>query len=105
MSAAFDERRVEARLAKLLWRGTLAGCASIGLGLLLNLWIHAPGSARTASALMNAGILLLIVLPIVRVALMFTAFLRARDLRFATAAAAVLLIIALSVAVGLWTKA
>lgn len=104
MSASIDERRLEGSLARLLWLGTMIGCTLIGLGLALVLSRHAPGGARAASALMDAGILLLIVLPIVRVALMLTVFLRERDLRFAAAAAAVLLIIALSLAVGLWIK-
>lgn len=104
MSAGVDERRLEDKLARLLWEGTLGGCALIGAGLLLTLSVHTPMSARAAFALMNAGILLLILLPVVRVGLMLTAFLRERDLRFAAAAAAVLLIIALSLAVGLWTR-
>jgi uncharacterized membrane protein len=99
-----DERRLEDRLARLLWLGTLIGCAVIGMGLLLFLSVHAPVGVRAASALMDAGILLLIGLPIVRVALMLSVFLRERDVRFAMAAAAVLLIIALSLAVGLWVK-
>ena len=104
MTAAIDEGRLEGRLARLLWLGTLAGCALISLGLLLVLSLHTPGSGRAASALMNAGILLLILLPILRVALMLSVFVRERDRRFATTAAAVLLIIALSLAVGLWTR-
>lgn len=105
MRVLIDERRLEDRLARLLWLGTLSGCALIGIGLLLFLAVHVASGARTAYALMNAGILLLIVLPILRVALMLSVFLRERDVRFATAAAAVLLIIALSLAVGLWTQA
>lgn len=104
MSAGVDERRLEDKLARLLWEGTLGGCALIGVGLLLTLSVHTPMSARAAFALMNTGILLLILLPVVRVGLMLTVFLRERDLRFAAAAAAVLLIIALSLAVGLWTR-
>lgn len=105
MSVTIDERRLEVRLARLLWFGTLSGCVLMGLGWLLFLSIHAAVSARVAYALMDAGVLLLIVLPIIRVALMLSVFLRERDVRFATAAAAVLLIIALSLAAGLWTKA
>jgi len=104
MTAAIDEGRLEGRLARLLWLGTLSGCALIGVGLLLLFGMHTPASARAASALMNAGILLLILLPVVRVALMLAVFVRERDRRFATTAAAVLLIIALSLAVGLWTR-
>ncbi|HTT06735.1 MAG TPA: DUF1634 domain-containing protein [Steroidobacteraceae bacterium] len=104
MSGAIDERGLENRLARLLWLGTLCGCALIGVGLLLTLSLHTPIGARAAYALMNAGILLLILLPIVRVGVMLTVFLRERERRFATAAAAVLLIIAISLAVGLWTR-
>ena len=104
MSVVLDERRLEDRLARLLWLGTLSGCALIGAGLLWTLAVHPPISAHAAYALMNAGILLLILLPIVRVGLMLSVFLRERDLRFSTAAAAVLLIIAISLAVGLWTR-
>lgn len=105
MRAALEERRLENRLARFLWLGTLSGCVLIGMGLLLFLSTHTPASARQAYTLMDAGVLLLIVLPIVRVALMLSVFLREREVRFAMAAAAVLLIIAISLAVGLWVKA
>jgi uncharacterized membrane protein len=104
MSARIDERRLEKRLAGLLWRGTLASCAIIGLGLLLMLLPHAPRTTQLGSLLMNGGIALLLLLPIVRVALMLAVFVRERELRFAGAATVVLLIIAISLAVGLWTR-
>lgn len=105
MNVRIDERHLEKRLAGLLWLGTLAGCITIGLGLLFVLVPRIPDGAHLGPLLMDGGIALLLLLPIVRVALMFAVFVRERDLRFAGTAAAVLLIIAISLAVGLWTRA
>lgn len=76
-------------LALLLKIGTWAACALVAAGLVL-----------THPTLVIVGVLLLIALPILRVVLMAGWFAAHRELRFALAAAAVLLIILLSAALG-----
>jgi uncharacterized membrane protein len=88
-------------LAQLLGHGTWAGCAVIGLGLVLPVF----GGAALASHLLVAGIGLFIALPVLRVILMLSYFLRRGDKGFAAISALVLAIILAGIAVGLWIRA
>lgn len=83
--------RLNNRLAQLLAFGTWASCGLIAAGMVLPVFI---ASARSgAQHLVSTGIVLLIVLPTVRVAMMGTWFLIHRDPDFALIAALVLAII------------
>jgi hypothetical protein len=83
-------------LARLLGAGTWTACGFIAAGMLLN----AAGFSRHSSTLLSAGILLLISLPVLRVAAMGIWFLFRRDFSFALIAALVLTIILVSTLLG-----
>jgi uncharacterized protein DUF1634 len=83
-------------LATVLHRGTWIGSCVIAVGLALPM----VGGSEASSAMMGtwiitAGILLLIVLPVLRVLLMLIVFVRERDFRFGATAMLVLAIILL----------
>lgn len=82
-------------LGRLLHYGTYVASAVIAVGLMLAL-----ASSAAGMRIATAGIVLFILLPVVRVGAMLVFFWRARDFRFATIAALVLLIIAFSFVVG-----
>jgi uncharacterized membrane protein len=88
-------RQLEQVLGRLLHYGTLLASAVIAAGLILAAASGAPG-VRIATA----GIVILILLPVVRVGAMVIFFLRARDYRFGAIAVLVLLIILFSYLVG-----
>ena len=94
---------LESLLARLLNVGTCAASVVIGVGLVLSLFKEQAALA-TAAQLLTAGIGLFILLPILRVILMFTIYLKNRDYRFAVAAAVVLLIIFAGCAIGILSK-
>ena len=94
---------LESLLARLLNVGTWAASVVIGVGLVLSLFKEQAALA-TAAQLLTAGIGLFILLPILRVILMFTIYLKNRDYRFAVAAAVVLLIIFAGCAIGILSK-
>ena len=96
------DRALESLLATTLQRGTWVAGGVIAIGLIMPLLggggAHLmPGSGDRMVA---AGIALLILLPVVRVALMLIAFIRERDFRFAAIAGLVLLIIVTGLIVG-----
>lgn len=99
---AAGDRALESLLATTLQRGTWLAGGVIAIGLLMPLLGDAGAHVTAASAdrMVAAGIALLILLPVVRVALMLIAFIRGRDYRFAAIAAFVLLIIVIGVIVG-----
>jgi uncharacterized membrane protein len=85
-------------LARLLSLGTWASCVLIVAGLA---WPHATATAGSSGAhLVALGTLLLIVLPVMRVAVMGVWFARNREFTFAAVAATVLLIILISAVLG-----
>ena len=86
---------LESLLGRLLHYGTLAATVLIALGVVLPI---ARGGWGLGIA--TAGIALLILLPVLRVATMLIFFLRAGDYRYGAVAALVLLIISLSFFVG-----
>ena len=94
--------RMEAILAGLLRYGALAASGWIAVGMLMGM-LGGPSSdlhAGLASRCMEIGIVLLIVLPVVRVALTTAVFLFERDYLFAAISGAVLGIIALGFLLG-----
>jgi uncharacterized membrane protein len=84
------ERR-ERLIAGLLWYGTWAACAVIGIGMTAGLLGYGGLDVQ------RTGIALFILLPIGRVALMLAMFVRERDYTYAAISAVVLAIIAAGV--------
>ncbi len=93
-------RPLEHLLAWQLHYGTWLACLVIALGLGAAFF---GGSA--GEPIVNAGIALFILLPVLRLALMLVIFLRTRDYRFGVIAAVVLIIIGLSLTLGLLASA
>ncbi|HXB73263.1 MAG TPA: DUF1634 domain-containing protein [Candidatus Acidoferrales bacterium] len=96
--------RLEELLAAFLRYGSWSALAVIGLGYVLAL-ISSHRPTRNLAALPNmrlvsAGIVLFILLPILRVLLMFLVFVRERDFRFAFISGMVLAIILLGIFLG-----
>jgi uncharacterized membrane protein len=87
-----SDRALERRVARVLQDGTWAAASVIGVGL-------ASGSVRVVTA----GIIGLILLPVVRVTLMLAAYLGQRDYRLSAIAGLVLLFLALGFLTGLRT--
>ncbi len=94
--------RLEGILAGLLRYGALAASGWIAVGMVMGMLGGAPSDlhAGLASQCMAIGIVLLIVLPVVRVALTTAVFLFERDYLFAAISGAVLGIIALGFLLG-----
>jgi hypothetical protein len=90
---------LERRLAQALSVGTWTCSAVIGVGFMISFWY------RAGATIEMAGIAVFIMLPVARVALMLTAFLRRRELLFAALAALVLAIIIGGTAASLYTHA
>jgi uncharacterized membrane protein len=95
---------LERLLARVLYAGTWLASVMIAIGIGLAL-IDSPAGAHGATnasdmRIVTAGIVLFILLPIVRVALMLIAFLRQRDFGLSAVAALVLLFISLGFVVG-----
>jgi uncharacterized membrane protein len=88
-------RHLERQLGRLLHYGTYVVSTVIALGLAL-----AVASGAFGMRVATAGIVLFILLPVVRVAVMLVFFLRAGDYRFGAIAALVMLIILFSCFIG-----
>jgi uncharacterized membrane protein len=101
MSAA---GRLEEMLAALLRFGSWSASAAIGLGYALALISsHSPTwnlAVLPNIRIVSVGIVLFIMLPILRVLLMFLVFIRERDFRFAFISGIVLAIIFLGIFLG-----
>jgi len=95
--------RIESLLAGVLNVGTWLASIVIAAGLLLSLFYQRK-PFPTGEQVVTAGIGLFILLPIVRVMLMLTIFVKERDYKFAAAAAVVLLVIFAGFAVGTLSK-
>lgn len=95
--------RIEPLLARLLNVGTCVASMVIAVGLVLSLSNQQP-PLLIATQLITAGIGLFILLPILRVILMLTIYLKAGDYQFAVAAAVVLFTIFAGCAIGLLSK-
>ena len=94
---------MESLLASLLNLGTWVASIAIAAGLVLSLF-HERTPFPTGGQVVTAGIGLFILLPILRVILMLTIFVKERDYKFAAAAAFVLLIIFAGFAIGVLSK-
>jgi uncharacterized membrane protein len=98
--------RLEGMLARLLNYGTWFSSAVTALGLALVLvegYLGVSALGRpSGTTIVTAGIALLIMLPVLRLALMLVVFLRERDYMFGIVTAAVLTIIAFGTALGIY---
>jgi uncharacterized membrane protein len=95
---------LEELLAALLRYGSWSACAAIGLGFTLALigsHLPARNPATMPHRIATMGIALIILLPILRVLLMFLVFIRERDFRFASISGLVLAIILAGIFFGL----
>ena len=95
--------RIESLLAGVLNVGTGLASIVIAAGLVLSLFYERKPFS-TGAQVVTAGIGLFILLPIVRVMLMLTIFVKERDYKFAAAAAVVLVIIFAGFAIGTLCK-
>ena len=95
--------RIESLLARVLNVGTWLASVVIGAGLVLSLF-NERTPFSTGAQVVTAGIGLLVLLPILRVILMLTIFVKERDYQFAAAAAVVLLTIFAGFAIGILSK-
>jgi hypothetical protein len=96
-------RGLEELLAALLRYGSWSASAAIGLGFALTLiGSHSPARnpAIVPYRIATMGIALFILLPMLRVLLMFLVFIRERDFRFASIAGLVLAIILIGIFLG-----
>ncbi|SIO30114.1 Protein of unknown function [Singulisphaera sp. GP187] len=108
MSESSDDRqqllRMEAILTGLLRYGALVASGWLALGMTLSLFQGAFPLAQSLVAISDRclaiGIVLLIALPVLRVALMTAVFLLERDYHFAAISGAVLVIITLGFLLG-----
>jgi len=92
---------LEQLLARVLYLGSLLACSIIALGIILSLF-HGRKVLPSATGMKvaAAGISLLIFLPVLRVVLMLSAFVRDRDLLFSGISMLVLVIIVLGAVLG-----
>jgi uncharacterized membrane protein len=85
---------LERLLARVLDHGTWLASAIIGAG-----WLLAAAGSKSV-VLINSGIALFLLLPVLRVAIMLVVFIRQRDYRFGVIAGVVLSIIVLGALLG-----
>ena len=104
MSTPLEDRepllRMEGILAGLLRHGALVASGWMALGMTLSLFKNVPPLIRLSDRCLAIGIVLLIALPVLRVALMTGVFLLEKDYGFAAISCAVLAIIALGFLLG-----
>ena len=93
--------RMERILAGLLRYGALVASGWVALGMALSLFKDVPPLMTVSDRCLAIGIVLLITLPVLRVALMTGVFLLEKDYRFAAISCAVLGIIALGFLLGM----
>ena len=95
--------RIESLLARVLSVGTWLASLVIATGLVLSLFNERTPSLNGAQVV-TAGIGLFILLPILRVIVMLTIFVKERDYQFAVVAAVVLLTIFAGLVVSILSK-
>src|SRR5690348_12291225 len=99
MNASPEDRhrllRIEAILAGLLRYGALVASGWIGTGMVLGLFEDLSPLVALSDRCLAIGIMLLIALPVLRVALMTGIFVAEKDYRFAAISGTVLVIITL----------
>jgi uncharacterized membrane protein len=86
--------RLERNVGRLLWIGMATSSTALAIGLVA--FLIAP-QARPTSALLNAGLLILIAMPIVRVLMSVAEYVRMRDWPFALITLAVLVELSVTV--------
>lgn len=86
--------KLERLLARVLDQGTWLASGIIAIG-----WLFAAAGWRSG-VLINSGIALFLLLPVIRVIIMLVVFVRERDYRFAVIAGVVLAIIVLGALLG-----
>ncbi|MGH6760771.1 MAG: DUF1634 domain-containing protein [Phyllobacterium sp.] len=99
----FDRR--DQVIAALLWYGTWFASALIAAGVLLTAFEPIPASLPlplTGYDAVKAGVAVFILLPVARVTLMLTIFLREKDYAYAIISGLVLAIIAVGATIELW---
>jgi uncharacterized membrane protein len=100
--------RMERLLSALLRYGAIFACVWIALGMALDMlghgWPIFLGYAGVADRCCVAGIVLLISLPVLRVALTMAIFLLHKEYLFAAISAAVLVIIAVGFVIGIMSR-
>ena len=97
-------QRQDGIIANLLWYGTLIASAVITIGIIVGALAQMgllPGQVQTGYALIRLGVVIFVLLPIIRVALMLVMFACARDYIYTAIAALVLAIIGAGVLLGL----
>ena len=94
---------IESLLAAVLDIGTWLASVLIGAGLVLSLF-NERTPFPTGAQVVNTGIGLFVLLPILRVILMLTIFVKERTYQFAAAAVVVLLTILAGFAIGILSK-
>jgi hypothetical protein len=94
-------RGLEQLLGWLLHRGTWSASAVIALGLAVSFAGGSPSVVRAGGVLLELGIALFILLPVLRLVLMTMAFLRQHDYRFGLISALVLAILGLGLVLAL----
>jgi uncharacterized membrane protein len=104
MSTPAEDRqhlpRMERNLAGLLRYGALVASGWIALGMALSMFNDVPQLIWLSDQCLKIGIVLLIMLPVLRVALMTGVFWLEKDFRFVAISCAVLAIIALGFVLG-----
>jgi uncharacterized membrane protein len=104
MSTPLEDRqhllRMERILAGLLRYGAIVASGLMAVGMALSLFEDVVPLIRFSDRCLAIGIVLLIALPVLRVALMTGVFLLEKDYRFAAISCAVLAIIALGFLLG-----
>jgi uncharacterized membrane protein len=95
--------RIESLLAGVLNVGTWLASIVIAAGLVLSLF-YQQTPFLTGTQVVTAGIGLFVLLPLLRVIMMLTIFLKERDYQFAVVAAVVLLTILAGLAIGILAK-
>jgi uncharacterized membrane protein len=90
--------RLEEMLGRLLFRGVMASATFLIVGLLLLLLNVAPAASN---GLLNAGLIILMATPILRVVVSLAQYFRMRDWFFVITTAAVLMVLLASVSIAL----
>ncbi len=90
--------RLEQKLGQLLVTGVIASAALLAAGLLF--WLSNPGAPRTAG-LLNAGLIVLMATPIMRVIVSVAEYVRLRQWFFVAVTLVVLAELSVTVAVAL----
>ncbi len=99
--------RLERLLGQVLHYGTWLSCGVIALGVVLLVNGDALGGLGLSSGkpIINAGVAVLILLPVLRVGLMLMVFLHERDYYYVLIATFVLIVILLGFLLGLYSPA